>query len=127
MKTVFMGEWVRSAFLLDEDQETQEATDLLAYLNSQADEFGLQEFLLKDEDGEFYPAEGVDEEIFNSLDRYDAFTFWSIFSDRLGFTELMDEFAEELLELQEHEQIQDLLPIISKYEAIYQNRIFEEE
>jgi hypothetical protein len=127
VKLVYLGTWMVNAHRTDDRVEKYE--DLEQYLLSFYKEFGMENFILFDEElKRFFPTKEFEEEtdVEQYIDEYNNDIFWEELIDRLARRDFIREYGEEnVLKMTWEERFEKEQPFIDKYDEEFEKNGIE--
>lgn len=110
LKLVYVGDWVI------EEPENIVLNDLVQTVFSKAEEAGLKDMIeYSEEQSLFVPSLGLDEEVIEIIDDYEAECFWDTLIFGLAERDAEKKLGEELEKMPMEEKLESIEPFTKKY------------
>ena len=102
LRLIYLGDWMANANKIP-GKERSCFAELEQYIYSFAENFGLQDLIVKDE-GIFYPSKKLEEdsEICECIEEYDVYAFWDNLCEALSKRDAIREHGEKKLASMDH-------------------------
>lgn len=127
VKLVYLGTWMVNAHRTDDRVEKYE--ELEQYILSFYKDFGMENFILFDEElKRFFPTKEFEEEtdVEQYIDEYNNDIFWEELIDRLARRDFIRAYGEEnLLKMTWEERFEKEQPFIDKYDEEFEKNGIE--